>query len=143
MRAPRRAGRRRLTTVAGASLLATIALSGTTASAATDDVPDVKVKIRSVTLDGYTGNVVVVARVRCTQTVEGVGAASWGATAVQDLRARASAAIPCDGDRRRAVLQLDPKRGRFHAGTINMSVEQVAIGSTSAEVQSSSFTTRI
>jgi hypothetical protein len=114
-----------------------------TASAATDDVPNVRVKIGSITLDGYTGNVVVAARVRCTQTVDGVGTASWHVQAVQELRAQAGAAITCDGVRRRAVLQLDPKHGRFHPGKVNLTVEKTAVGSRTVEIDASSFSTRV
>ena len=114
-----------------------------TASAAVDDVPTVRVKIGSVALDGYTGNVVVVARVRCTQTVDGIGSASWHVHVVQERRAQAGAPIACDGLRHRATLQLDPKRGRFHPGQVNLTVEQTAIGSRTIEIQSSSFSTTV
>ena len=114
-----------------------------TASAATDDVPNVRVKVRSISLDGYTGNVVVVTRVKCTQTVAGVGTASWRVKAVQDLRAQAGATITCDGVRRRATLQLDPKHGRFHPGNLNLTVEQTAVGSRTVEIESSSFSTTV
>jgi hypothetical protein len=111
----------------------------TKVSTTVDDVPNVRVTIRSVSLDGYTGNLVVAARVRCTPTVDGVGSASWMAQAVQDLRARASAPIRCDGVRHRSVLQLDPTRGRFHRGVVQMTVQQQAIGSSNVEISSSNF----
>jgi hypothetical protein len=113
------------------------------ASAAVDDVPEVRVKVRSITLDGYTGNVVVVARVKCTPVVDGVGSASWSVQAVQELRAKASAPIVCDGERRRSVLQLDPKNGRFHRGTVNLTLTQTAAGSQAVEIQSTSFSTEV
>ncbi|HEX5016899.1 MAG TPA: hypothetical protein VFX15_04875 [Actinomycetes bacterium] len=115
----------------------------TARAGAGDDVPNVRVNLRSITLDGYTGNIVVVARVRCTQQVKGVGTASWRATTVQDLRARAKAPIPCDGERHRSVLQLDPRQGRFHHGDVNMSIEQTAEGSKVVEIESRSFTTTV
>ena len=128
-----------------AATLAAMSLSPLvgTAAAAADDVPNVRVKIRTISLDGYTGNIVVAARVRCTQKVDGVGSASWNVKAVQDLRARAGAAIECDGVTRRSVLQLDPKHGRFHPGTVNLTVEQTAVGSRFVEIQSSSFSTTV
>jgi hypothetical protein len=114
-----------------------------TANAATDDVPDVRVTLRSISLDGYTGNIVVVARVRCTPKVDGVGTASWHVKAVQELRAQAGAPITCDGTRRRATLQLDPNRGRFHPGTVNLTVEQTAAGTRIVEIESSSFSASV
>ncbi len=114
-------------------------LSAAAASAAIDDVPSARVNIRSITLDGYTGNIVVVARVRCVQKVEGVGTAIWAVNAVQDRKAKASAPIKCDGVRHRSVLQLDPKNGRFHPGEVNMTVTLTRVGSTAAEVGQSSF----
>lgn len=137
----------RISTLSVAALVATLALGGLSGAPASagvvDDVPTVRVKVRTITLDGYTGNVVVVARVKCTPVVTGVGSASWSVKAVQDLRARASAPIECDGERRRSVLQLDPKRGRFHRGIVNLTLTQTAVGSQVVEIQSSSFATEV
>ena len=141
---------RRSMRLSGLALVATATLSASllsplagTAAAAADDVPNVRVKIRAISLDGYTGNIVVAARVRCTEKVDGVGSASWNVKAVQELRAHAGAAIKCDGVVRRSVLQLDPKRGRFHPGTVNLTIEQIAVGSRFVEIQSSSFSTTV
>lgn len=126
-----------------ALLAAAVSMSGllpaATASAGVNDIPSASVTIRSITLDGYTGNIVVVARVRCVRKVEGVGSATWAVNAVQDRKAKASAPIKCDGVRRRSVLQLDPKNGRFHPGEVNMTVTLTRVGSTGAEVGQSSF----
>ncbi|MFL6178541.1 MAG: hypothetical protein ACJ74E_01665 [Actinomycetes bacterium] len=140
----RRSIRLRGLAIAVAMLYATLMapLAGT-AAAAVDDVPTVRVKIRAISLDGYTGNIVVAARVRCTEKVAGVGSASWNVKAVQELRARAGAAIKCDGVARRSVLQLDSKHGRFHPGTVDLTVEQTAVGSRRVEIQSSSFSTTV
>jgi hypothetical protein len=131
------------TLVTALAALSITALSTGAASAAVDDVPTVRVKIASTSLDGYTGNVVVFARVRCTPAVAGVGSASWMVQAVQDRRARASAPIPCDGIRHRSELQLDPKRGRFHRGVVQLTVQQQAVGSHTSEISSSSFSVTV
>ena len=131
-------------TMTGAALAAVLAVSGLSATPATagvDDVPTAKVNVRSIAIDGYTGNIVVRARVKCTQKVKGVGTASWNAKAVQDLRAQATAQIKCDGDRHRSVLQLDPKRGRFHRGDVSITITVTRVGSKLAEVDARSFDT--
>ena len=117
------------------------ALGAAPATASVNDVPSVRVNVRSIEIDGYTGNIVVRARVKCTRTVKGVGTAFWNAKAVQDLRAQATAQIRCDGDRHRSVLKLDPKRGRFHPGSVSMTITVTRVGSTFAEVDSRSFDT--
>jgi hypothetical protein len=127
-----------------AALVAALAVSSLTAapaSAGVNDIPTARVNVRSIAIDGYTGNIVVRARVKCTRQVKGIGTASWSVKAVQDLRAQATAQIPCNGDRQRSVLQLDPKRGRFHPGQVNMTITVTRVGSTSAEVDSRSFAT--
>lgn len=136
---------KRLTTlVLGVILASTVGFAGPPAlAAAGDDIPDVKVKVRSVTLNGYTGNIVVRARVKCTQVVSGVGTAAWGASALQDLRASAGEAIECDGEGRRTKLVLDPRKGRFHPGQVGMTIGWTAFGSKAAEAESQSFTTRV
>jgi len=134
----------RLCALAVATLAVTLSISGLSAAparAGVDDIPTVRVNIRSIAIDGYTGNIVVRARVKCTRQVKGVGTASWNVKAVQDLRAQATAQIPCDGDRRRSVLQLDPRRGRFHPGQVNVTVTVTRVGSKTAEVDSRSFDT--
>ena len=130
--------------LATTTLLATLSMSGIgmgPAFAGVDDVPTARVKVRSVALDGYTGNLVVKAGVKCTRQVKGVGTASWNVKAVQDLRAQATEQIRCDGVRHRSILQLDPKRGRFHSGLVNLTLTVTRIGSTFAEADSRSFDT--
>ena len=120
-----------------------VAFAPLTASAAVDDLPSLRVKVRSITLDGYTGNIVVKARVKCTQQVTGVGSASWGMRAVQELRARDSTSIRCNGEAYRSVLTLDPKAGRFHPGLVNLTQRETARGSMVVEVGVSNFDTVI
>ncbi len=115
--------------------------SGTALAGTTSDVPDVRVKLRSVTLDGYTGNIEVRTRVRCTQTVPGVGTASWRTSATQDLKASGSAEITCDGVGRRAKIVLDPSSGRFHPGEVGMTLDYFGVGSTGAVGGGRVFTT--
>jgi hypothetical protein len=122
-----------------ATLMVSGVLSASTASAGLDDVPFARVQVRSLTLDGYTGNVLVVARVRCEQKIDGVGTASWSVNVVQDLKAKAKGSIECDGVRHRAVLLLDPKRGRFAPGAVNVTITVIRQGSKFAEVESASF----
>jgi hypothetical protein len=130
-----------MTVAALAVVLAVGGLGAAPVSAGVNDVPSARVNVRSIAIDGYTGNIVVRARVKCTQIVKGVGTASWNAKAVQDLRAQATAQIRCDGDRHRSVLQLDPKRGRFHPGEVSITVTVTRVGSRFAEVDSRSFDT--
>lgn len=132
------------TLVLGVSLASTVWLSATPALAGSaDDTPDVRVKIRSITLNSYTGNIEVRSRVKCTQVVPGVGTAAWGASAYQDIRARAGATIACDGVGRRTKLVLAPRKVGFHPGRVGMTVWWTAFGSKAAEAESQSFTTRI
>ena len=119
--------------------VALVALSAVPASAAKSDAPDLRWKLRSVTLDGYTGNLVVKARVRCT----GKGTASWTALAVQDLRARGTAPITCDGQGRRSKIVLDPVRGRFHPGTVAMDIALGACGKHTCTGSGQSFSTTV
>lgn len=113
------------------------------ASAAVDDVPHVRVNIRSIELAAYSGAVSVLARVRCTPEVDGVGTASWSVKATQDVRARATAAIPCDGKRRTVGLRLVPKNGRFEHGALDVQLSTLAEGTNSAEGTATFFTTTI
>lgn len=119
---------------------AAIVPSGTALAGTTSDVPEVRVKLRSVTLDGYTGNIEVRTRVRCTQVEPGVGTASWRTSALQDLKASGSAEIACDGVGRRAKIVLDPRDGRFHPGEVGMTIDYFAIGSTAVGGAGFSFT---
>lgn len=136
--------RRLITLVLGVVVASTVGFAGTPAQAGGhSDIPRVKVKIRSVTLAGYTGNIEVRARVKCTPVVSGVGTAAWAASARQDLRASAGAPIECDGVRRRAKLVLTPRNGGFHPGRVGMTVAWTALGSKSAEAESQSFTTKV
>lgn len=134
---------RRLTVAALSTLVVASALlpSGSAFAGTSSDVPDVKLTLRSVTLDGYTGNIEVRTRVRCTQVVPGVGTASWRTSAAQDLKASGSAEIVCDGVGRRAKIVLDPRNGRFQPGEVGMTIDYFAIGSTGAVGTGSSFTT--
>ncbi len=113
--------------------------SGAALAGTVSDIPDVRVKVRSITLDGYTGNIAVRTRVRCTQVVPGVGTASWRTSATQDLKATGGATITCDGVSRRAKIILDPRDGRFHRGEVGMTIDYFAFGSTSAVGEGSSF----
>ena len=125
------------------TLVASSALvpSGTALAGTSSDVPDVSVKLRSVTLNGYSGNIEVRTRVKCTQVTAGIGTASWRASAAQDLNASGSAEIACDGVGRRAKIVLDPRDGRFQPGEVGMTLDYFAIGSTGAVGNGSSFTT--
>jgi hypothetical protein len=133
----------RLAVVVLSTLVASSALipSGTALAGTPSDVPEVSVKLRSVTLDGYSGNIEVRTRVKCTQTKAGVGTASWRTSATQELKASGSAEIACDGVGRRAKVILDPRDGRFQPGEVGMTLEYSAIGSTGATVSGRSFTT--
>ncbi|MCZ3387942.1 MAG: hypothetical protein LH645_02195 [Actinomycetia bacterium] len=134
---------RRFTVAALTTLVMAAALvpSGSALAGTTSDVPDVSVKLRSVTLDGYSGNIEVRTRVRCTQVEPGVGTASWRTSATQDLKASGSAEIACDGVGRRAKIVLDPRNGRFYPGEVGMTIDFFAVGSTGAIGTGSSFTT--
>jgi len=136
--------KRLLTLIVGALLASALALAGTPAQAATvDDIPHMKFKIRSITLNGYSGNIEVRVRIKCTQVVAGVGEAAWGASARQDLRAKAGEAVECDGVGRRTKLVLDPRNGSFHPGEVGMTIGWTAFGSTAAEAELQSFTTTV
>ncbi len=122
-----------------AAALALLVLPAAPASAGQSDAPDIHWKLRSVTLNGYTGNLVVKARVRC----DGKGTASWTAIAVQDLRARGAAPILCDGQGRRSTIVLDPAKGRFHPGEVAMDIALVACSTDFCTVSGQSFSTTV
>ena len=136
---------RRLVTLAvGVVLASAVGLAGTPAQAGTaHDVPHVKLKVRSITLDAYAGDILVRVRAKCTPEKPGVGTAAWGASARQDVRASAGETIECDGVGRRTKLVLDPRKGWFHRGEVAMTIGWTAFGSSSAEAESSSFTTKV
>lgn len=117
--------------------------TGSALAGGTSDIPEVRVKIRSVTLDHYTGNIEVRTRVKCEQAVAGVGTGRWRASAFQDARAAGSADITCDGVGRRAKIILDPRVGRFHPGAADITIDSLAFGSTSGTFESTSFTTEL
>jgi hypothetical protein len=114
---------------------------GTALAGTSSDVPDVSVKLRSVTLNGYSGNIEVRTRVKCTQTKAGVGTASWRTSATQEREASGSAEIACDGVGRRAKIVLDLRDGRFQPGEVGMTLDYFAIGSGDAIGVGTSFTT--
>lgn len=128
----------------GVLIAAAIGLSGSPAhAAAVDDTPSVKLKVRSITLDPYTGNIEVRVRVKCTRAVPGVGRAAWGASARQDRRASAGEKVTCDGVRRRTSLILDPRNGQFHRGEVGITIGWTAFGSMSVVGESQGFTTTV
>jgi hypothetical protein len=122
-----------------AAAVGLLVLPAAPASAGQTDAPEITWKLRSITLNGYTGNLVVKARVRC----DGKGTASWTAIAVQDLRARGTADIVCDGDGRRSKIVLDPARGRFHPGEVAMDIALVACSKDFCSVSGQSFSTTV
>lgn len=136
---------RRFTVAALSTLVVASALlpSGSALAGTASDVPDVSVKLRSVILNGYSGNIEVRSRVTCTQAVPGVGTASWRTSAAQDLKASGSAEIACDGVGRRAKIVLDPRDGRFQPGEVGMTLDYFAVGSAGAIGTGSSFTTLV
>ncbi len=122
-----------------AAAVALLVLPAAPASAGQNDAPDIKWKLRSITLDGYTGNLIVKARVRC----DGKGTASWTTIAVQDLRARGTAPIICDGNGHRSTIVLDPAKGRFHPGQVAIDIALVACSKDFCTVSGESFATTV
>ena len=122
-----------------AAAVGLLVLPAAPASAGQTNTPDITWKLRSITLDGYSGNLIVKARVRC----DGKGTASWTAIAVQDLRARGTAPIICDGQGRRSKIVLDPAKGRFHPGQVSMDIALVACSKDHCTVSGQSFATTV
>ena len=108
-------------------------------ASAGSDTPDVRWKLRFVSLDPYTGDVTVKARARCS----GEGTASWTAVAVQDVRARGTAQITCDGQGRRSKVILSSDKGAFRHGPVSLDIAVVACSTTACTVSGQSFTTTI
>ncbi|MGB2839958.1 MAG: hypothetical protein WBC76_09015 [Actinomycetes bacterium] len=122
-----------------ASLTGLVLLPATPVSAARADAPEIRWKLRSITLDVYSGTITVKARVRCS----GRGTAEWSARAVQDVRARGTAEIICDGQRRRSKIMLDPANGSFRPGPVSFDIGLVACGKKTCTASGQSFTTRV
>lgn len=78
------------------------------------DLPDDRLRLKSVTLIPSTGTVAVTVRARCT----GHGTMSWQTSLRQNgQRNRASTDVPCDGIARTSTVPLAPGNGRrFHTG---------------------------
>ncbi len=121
------------------ALAGLVLLPAAPASASKADVPELLWKLRSVSLDNYTGTITVKARVRC----DGSGTAAWSARALQDVRARGTAEITCDGQRRRSKIVLDPANGFFRPGSVSFDIGLVACDRTSCTVSGQSFTTTV
>ena len=108
------------------------------------DVPRVKVKIESIRLASYSGSVAVLAHVKCTPKVDGVGTASWSVKAHQPgVRARGEAAIPCDGKKRLVGMRLVPRSGAFESGLLDVELDTLAEGTSGAVATGTFFTTPI
>jgi len=122
-----------------ASLTGLVLLPATPVSAARADAPEIRWKLRSITLDVYSGTITVKARVRCS----GRGTAEWSARAVQDVRARDTAEIICDDQRRRSKIMLDPANGSFRPGPVSFDIGLVACGKKTCTASGQSFTTRV
>lgn len=122
------------------ALLATLMLPVTPASAGdTTNVPDATFGVKNVRLNGYTGNIIVVARVSCT----GTGTMTWSAQAQQDLSAFGSKDVPCDGVKRRSRIALDPADGRFHPGAVSLIVGYVVCGPKACQAFGQSLDTTV
>lgn len=123
------------------ALVAALALPMLPAAAAGDrtNVPDATLRVKDVRLNGYTGKVIVVARVSCT----GTGTMSWSAQALQDLSASGSKDVPCDGVKRRSRLALDPVYGRFHPGPVSLSVGYLVCGPKACQAFGQSIDTTV
>lgn len=115
----------------GATLAVVAGLTGVPAGAASAGTehgePTVRIGIRAVAFDAYTGNVTVKARVACDNADTG----SWNVRLTQEVTARGSAPITCDGERHRSRIVLDPAKGRFEPGPADLTYGAVACSATS------------
>jgi hypothetical protein len=126
---------RRIIALAGALALS-LAAFGLAPVAQASEGPSLLVQLRSVEFDAYTGNVTVKVRVACSNAES----ASWNARLVQEVRAKGSRAIPCDGERHRSRIVLDPVKGRFTAGPAELTYGGSACDSTGCVISSASVT---
>ena len=110
------------------ALLATASLvmvAAPQAQAAAHGLPETRLRLQSVELVPRTGTIVVTARTQC----EGRGEMRWEAHASQrGKRDRAAQDVPCDGAWRTQQIQLKPKSGRFHAGTVSFAFGDIVCG---------------
>lgn len=106
------------------AVVAAIALPALPASAVTAPLPETVLRLKSIHWQHQSGSIEVTARVKCT----GDGTFEWGSTIDQgDSRARNSSNVPCDGDGYLSTLVLDPKRGRFHPGKAEFTLEHTVM----------------
>jgi hypothetical protein len=122
------------------ALFGALLLPITPASAGdTSNVPNATFRVKDVRINGYTGNIIVAARVSCT----GTGTMTWSAQAQQDLSAAGSKDVPCDGVKRRSRIALDPADGRFHPGAVSLIVGYVVCGPTACQATGQSLDTTV
>jgi hypothetical protein len=122
------------------ALLAALVLPITPAAAGNKaNVPHATFGVKDVRLNGYTGHIIVKARVSCT----GTGSMTWSAQAVQGLTAAGSKSVPCDGVKRRSRIALDPVYGRFRPGPVSLIVGYVVCGPKTCQAFSQSLDTTV
>ena len=119
-----RVSRRAASLAAVVGVLAVPTLSALPANASTAPLPKTVLQVKAIEWVPRTGNVEVTARVKCT----GSGTFWWGATIEQRVRARNGSNVACDGDGYLSTLVLDPRKGRFHPGASDFTLEEIVTG---------------